>query len=82
MALFFDVSGTQDGLYTLGINSAEGTISRPVSLTTKTRQRMISFYQHRKYGTERFTRKTHLPCYNHITYSYSYNLVSIIRYIF
>ncbi len=42
-AMLFDVSGIQDGLYTLEIKSDEGSIIRQVSLTTETQKRTINF---------------------------------------
>ncbi|WP_018623200.1 hypothetical protein [Spirosoma luteum] len=42
-AMLFDVSGIQDGLYTLEIKSGEGSIIRQVSLTTETQKRAINF---------------------------------------
>ncbi len=42
-AMLLDVSGIQDGLYTLEIKSNEGSIVRQVSVSTETRKRTIHF---------------------------------------
>ena len=42
-AMLLDVSGIQDGLYSLEITSAEGSIIRQISLTTETQKRTVSF---------------------------------------
>ena len=42
-AMLLDVSGIQDGLYTLEIKSDEGRIIRQVSVTTETQKRTINF---------------------------------------
>ena len=42
-ALLFDMSGVSDGIYTLELKSADGTILRQVSVTTPKSDRVIEF---------------------------------------
>ena len=42
-SMLFDLSGVEDGMYTLAIKSNEGSILKQVSVTTSTQTRTINF---------------------------------------